>query len=75
MIEVSKDDRYALRNECMLLVGFRFGLRVSELLSLHVRDIDLKDERIHIEAAKDLLDIFGFCLVVCRAARHQTNSL
>lgn len=52
MIEVSKDDRHALRNECLLLVGFRFGLRVSELLSLHVRDLDLKDERIHIEALK-----------------------
>src|SRR5713226_1920679 len=52
MIEVSKDDRHALRNECMLLVGFRFGLRVSELLSLRVGSIDLKDERIHIEAAK-----------------------
>jgi integrase len=52
MIEVSKGDRYALRNECMLLVGFRFGLRVSELLSLRVGSIDLKDERVHIEAAK-----------------------
>ena len=52
MIEVSKDDRHALRNECMLLVGFSFGLRVSELLSLRVAHIDLKDERIHIEALK-----------------------
>src|ERR1700722_20195969 len=41
MVEVSKDDRHALRNECMLLVGFRFGLRVSELLSLRVGSIDL----------------------------------
>ena len=52
LIDVTKSDRHALRNECMLLVGFRFGLRVSELLSLRVRDLDLKDERIHIEALK-----------------------
>jgi type 1 fimbriae regulatory protein FimB len=52
MIKVSKDDRHAGRNECMLLVGFSFGLRVSELLGLRVRDVDIKDERIHIEAAK-----------------------
>ena len=53
MIKVSTmTDRHALRNECMLLVGFRFGLRVSELLSLRVSSIDLKDERIHIEALR-----------------------
>jgi type 1 fimbriae regulatory protein FimB len=52
MIEVSIDDRHALRNECMLLIGFRFGLRVSELLLLRVGSVDLKDERIHIEALK-----------------------
>jgi integrase len=52
MIEASHNDRHALRNECLLLVGFRFGLRVSELLGLRVHDVDLKDERIHIEALK-----------------------
>jgi integrase len=53
MIDQCQDDRHAARNECMLLVGFRFGLRVSELLELHVANVDLKDERIHIEAAKN----------------------
>jgi integrase len=52
MIKVSKDDRYAKRNECMLLVGFSFGLRVSELLGLRVENIDLGNGQIHLERAK-----------------------
>jgi type 1 fimbriae regulatory protein FimB len=53
MIKVSKDDRYAKRNECMLLVGFSFGLRVSELLGLRVENIDLENGQIHLERLKD----------------------
>jgi integrase len=52
MIKVAKDDRYAKRNECMLLVGFSFGLRVSELLGLRVENIDLDNGQIHLERAK-----------------------
>jgi integrase len=49
MIKVSKSDRYAKRNECMLLVGFSFGLRVSELLNLKIEDIDIYNAQIHLE--------------------------
>lgn len=52
MIKVSKDNRYAKRNECMLLVGFSFGLRVSELLELRIENIDLDNGQIHLERAK-----------------------
>jgi type 1 fimbriae regulatory protein FimB len=52
MIKASKNDRYAKRNECMLLVGFSFGLRVKELLGLRVGDIDLDNGQIHLERAK-----------------------
>jgi type 1 fimbriae regulatory protein FimB len=52
MIKVSKDNRYAKRNECMLLVGFSFGLRVTELLELRVENIDLENAQIHLERAK-----------------------
>lgn len=53
MIKAAKSDRYAKRNECMLLVGFSFGLRVSELLGLRVKDIDLNNGQIHLERAKN----------------------
>jgi type 1 fimbriae regulatory protein FimB len=53
MIKSAKNDRYAKRNECMLLVGFSFGLRVSELLNLKIEDIDLDNAQIHLERLKD----------------------
>src|SRR5205807_1320819 len=53
MIKVSKDDRYTKRNECMLLVGFSFGLRVSELLNLKIEDVDLSNAQIHLEHRKN----------------------
>src|SRR5271168_5253200 len=52
MIKVAKNDRYAKRNECMLLVGFSFGLRVSELVELKIQDVDLDNAQIHLERAK-----------------------
>ena len=52
MIKRAKSDRYAKRNECMLLVGFSFGLRVSELLNLKVEDVDLDNAQIHLERLK-----------------------
>ena len=52
MIKIAKSDRYAKRNECMLLVGFSFGLRVSELLNLKTEDIDLDNAQIHLERLK-----------------------
>jgi integrase len=52
MIRGAKSDRHAKRNECMLLVGFSFGLRVSELLNLRIEDVDLDNAQIHLERAK-----------------------
>jgi len=52
MIKAARNDRYAKRNECMLLVGFSFGLRVSELLNLKIEDIDLTNAQIHLERLK-----------------------
>jgi type 1 fimbriae regulatory protein FimB len=52
MVKVAKNDRYAKRNECLLLVGFSFGLRVSELLALKIEDIDLDNAQIHLERLK-----------------------
>src|SRR5215472_14072922 len=53
MIKVAKNDRYAKRNECMLLVGFSFGCRVRELLNLRIANVDLDNGQIHLERAKN----------------------
>jgi type 1 fimbriae regulatory protein FimB len=53
MMKAAKNDRYAARNKCMLLLGFSFGLRVSELLKLRVADVDLANGQLHIERKKN----------------------
>lgn len=53
MIKVAKGDRYAKRNECMLLVGFSFGCRVSELLGLKIEDVDVENAQVHLERLKN----------------------
>ena len=53
MVKLAKNDRYAKRNECLLLVGFSFGLRVSELLNLKIEDVDLDNAQIHLERLKN----------------------
>ena len=52
MIKACKHDRYANRNELMLMLGFEYGMRVSELLSLRVADVDLINGQLHIKRAK-----------------------
>ena len=37
----------------MLLVGFSFGMRVSEPLNLKIEDIDLANAQIHVECPKN----------------------
>jgi type 1 fimbriae regulatory protein FimB/type 1 fimbriae regulatory protein FimE len=41
------------RNKAMILIGYRHGLRVSELVNLRWRQIDLDTSRIQIERLKD----------------------
>ena len=42
-----------LRDKAMILIGYRHGLRVSELVTLRWRQIDLDGARIQIERLKD----------------------
>lgn len=41
------------RDYCFILLAFRHGLRVSELLDLHYRDLDLIEGRINIRRLKN----------------------
>lgn len=42
----------AIRNAAMVVVGYRAGLRVSEVLALHVRDVKLDKGEIHVKNGK-----------------------
>ncbi|GJK64815.1 hypothetical protein TUM17563_25800 [Klebsiella oxytoca] len=41
------------RDYCLILLAFRHGMRISELLDLHYRDFDLNEGRINIRRLKN----------------------
>lgn len=41
------------RDYCLILLAFRHGMRISELLDLHYRDLDLIEGRINIRRLKN----------------------
>jgi type 1 fimbriae regulatory protein FimB len=45
--------RNSARDECMLLMCFIHGLRVTELINLRVSDVDLKINRISVSRLKN----------------------
>ena len=48
LIEAARDNRYGHRDATMLLLAFRHGLRVSELVDLRWEQIDLKGGVLHV---------------------------
>jgi type 1 fimbriae regulatory protein FimB/type 1 fimbriae regulatory protein FimE len=52
MIQACKRNRHALRDQALLLVGFRHCLRSRELCGLRWSDMDLKGARLHVRRAK-----------------------
>jgi integrase len=52
MIQACKTNRHALRDQTLLLVGFRHCLRSRELCGLRWSDVDLKGARLHVRRAK-----------------------
>ena len=52
LIEAAKANRYGLRDSTMILIGYRHGMRVSELCSLQWTDVSFEDATIHIRRRK-----------------------
>ncbi|ATI64593.1 tyrosine-type DNA invertase [Edwardsiella tarda] len=53
LLQQARYSYFAERNYCMIYMGFIHGLRVSELLSLRLSDIDLDDQSIYIHRLKN----------------------
>lgn len=51
--KANKNDFFATRNHLIILLSYRHGLRVSELIALKWNQIDLADGRIHIKRLKN----------------------
>lgn len=51
-----KSPRHGVRNKLMVLLAYRHGLRVSEVVDLRLSDINLREARIHCRRLKGSTD-------------------
>ena len=52
LIEAAKGNRHGARDSTMILIGFRHGLRASELCELQWADVEFESATLHIRRAK-----------------------
>src|SRR5665213_1005806 len=52
LIAAAKDNRWGLRDSTMILVAYRHGLRVAELVDLHWDQVDFRTATLHVRRAK-----------------------
>lgn len=57
LLSATKKTRYATRNYLIILMMFRHGLRVSELINIKLSDLNLKESRIWIRRLKNGLSV------------------
>lgn len=53
MMQAARHGPAGERDYCLILLAFRHGMRISELLDLHYRDLDLHEGRINIRRLKN----------------------
>ena len=60
LLKVAKQGRNGHRDQLMLLIAYRHGLRVSELCDLHWSDVDFKAGTLHVRRLKGSRDSTHF---------------
>jgi integrase len=55
VLKVARKGRHSIRNFAMLLLAFRHGLRVSELINMQMADVDLDTGRLFVRRMKGSL--------------------
>ncbi len=53
LLSATKTGRHRVRNFCMIMMAYRHGYRISELLSLEVSDIDIASRQIFVKRIKN----------------------
>jgi integrase len=78
LINAAKGNRYGARDTCMLLIGFRHGLRASELGALQWTDVEFESATLHIRRAKggtsSTHPLLGDEMRALRALRREATS-
>lgn len=55
LLDSARRGRHGTRDHLMILLTYRHGLRVSELIDLRLRDLDLDTARVHVRRRKGSL--------------------
>lgn len=53
MMQAARHGPTGERDYCLILLAFRHGMRISELLDVHYRDLDLNEGRINVRRLKN----------------------
>ena len=48
MMQAARQGPTGERDYCLILLAFRHGMRISELLDLHYHDLDLHEGRVNV---------------------------
>ena len=54
-LAAARKGRHSVRDFCLMLVTYRHGLRVSELIDIRLKDLDLETGRIFVRRVKGSL--------------------
>jgi site-specific recombinase XerD len=55
LLDAAKGGRYGSRDHLLLLMAYRHGLRVSELIDIRLKDLDLDTSRLYVRRKKGSL--------------------
>lgn len=58
LLDASTFGLHGVRNYCMVLMAFRHGFRISELLNVRLCDLDLMERHIHVRRLKNGFSTF-----------------
>jgi site-specific recombinase XerD len=54
-LDAARRGRHSIRDFCLMLAAYRHGLRVSELIDIRLKDLDLETGRLFVRRAKGSL--------------------
>ena len=65
LLRAAKKGRHGARNHAMILIAYRHGLRASEVVNLHLSDLDLRAGTIYCRRAKGSRSSMHPCALKC----------